>query len=185
MGGRKLGEILIHRLSYLKPGAARWPEKKYGAIWREAREEYKQAISDIPLTSQVEQIATLAKHVDIINYELDNKSNNVKDLQVLTNSLTETLESLKKVSVVEEQASANLSEPQLVAVLERLTLALDAPEQLAISSDTDGLVAVLEQLALALKSSGQKALGNGTEAPVQKAKVVSTESSANDSDSEN
>ena len=185
LGGRKLGEILIHRLSYLKPGAARWPEKKYGAIWREAREEYKQAISDIPLTSQVEQIATLAKHVDIINYELYNKSNNVKDLQVLTHLLTETLESLKKVSVVEEQASANLSEPQLVAVLERLTLALDAPEQLAISSDTDGLVAVLEQLALALKSSGQKALGNGTEAPVQEAKVVSTESSANDSGSEN
>ena len=131
LGGRKLGEILIHRLSYLKSGAARWPEKKYGAIWREAREEYKQAISDIPLTSQVEQIAMLAKHVDRINYELDNKSNNVKDLQVLTNSLTETLESLKKVSVVEEQAPANLSAPQLVAVLERLTLALDAPEQLA------------------------------------------------------
>ena len=133
LGVQKLRETLVHRLSYLKPGAARWPEKKYGAIWREAREEYKQAISDIPLTSQVEQIATLAKHVDIINYELYNKSNNVKDLQVLTNSLTETLESLKKVSVVEEQASANLSEPQLVAVLERLTLALDAPEQLAIS----------------------------------------------------
>ena len=64
-----------------------------------------------------------------------------------------------------------MSAPQLVAVLERLTLALDAPEQLAISSDTDGLVAVLEQLALALKSSGQKALGNGTEAPVQEAQV--------------
>ena len=185
LGGRKLGEILIHRLSYLKSGAARWPEKKYGAIWREAREEYKQAISDIPLTSQVEQIATLAKHVDRINYELDNKSNNVKDLQVLTNSLTETLESLKKVSVVEEQAPANLSAPQLVAVLERLTLALDAPEQLALSGDTDTLVRVLEQLTLALKTSGQKALGNGTEAPVQEAKVVSTESSANDSGSEN
>ena len=184
LGGRKLGEILIHRLSYLKPGAARWPEKKYGAIWREAREEYKQAISDIPLTSQVEQIAMLAKHVDRINYELDNKSNNVKDLQVLTNSLTETLESLKKVSVVEEQAPANLSAPQLVAVLERLTLALDAPEQLALSGDTDTLVRVLEQLTLALKTSGKpKALGAGAEGDVQEVEVVSTESGSSSGDS--
>ena len=166
MGGRKLGEILIHRLSYLKPGAGRWPEKKYGAIWREARESYKEAISDIPLTSQVEQVAMLAKHVDRLNYKLDNESNNVKDLQVLTNLLTGTLESLKKMSVIEEQAPANLSAPQLVAVLERLTLALDAPEQLAISGDMDALVPVLEQLTLALKASGQQALGDGTEASV-------------------
>ena len=52
---------------------------------------------------------------------------------MLTNSLTKTLESLQKLSAVEQQAPANLSAPQLVAVLERLTLALDAPEQLAIS----------------------------------------------------
>ena len=179
LGGRKLGEILIHRLSYLKPGAARWPEKKYGAIWREAREAYKEAISDIPLTSQVEQVATLAKHVDRLNDKLDNESNNVKDLQVLTNLLTGTLESLKKMSVIEEQAPANLSAPQLVAVLERLTLALDAPEQLAISGDTNALVPVLEQLTLALKAAREpKALGDGTEASVQEAEVVSTEGDA-------
>ena len=183
LGGKQLGEILIHRLSYLKPGAARWPEKKYGAIWREAREGYKQAISDIPLTSQVEQVATLAKHVERINNELDNKSNSVKDLQVLTNLLAETLENLKKVSVVEEQAPANLSAPQLVAVLERLTLALDAPEQLALSGDTDALVTVLEQLALALKASGQKALGGDTKASVQEAEVVSVEGGGSSSDS--
>ena len=33
---------------------------------------------------QVEQVAMLAKHVDRFNYKLDNKYNNVKDLQVLT-----------------------------------------------------------------------------------------------------
>lgn len=183
LSGRKLGEILIHRLSYLKPGAARWPEKKYGAIWREAREAYKQAISDIPFTSQVEQVATLAKHIERINRELDNESNSVKDLQVLTNLLVETLESLKKVSVVEEQAPANLSAPQLVAVLERLTLALDAPEQLALSGDTDALVSVLEQLAFALKASGQKALGGDTKAFMQEAEVVSVEGGGSSNDS--
>ncbi len=61
---------------------------------------------------------------------------------MLTNSLTKTLESLQKLSAVEQQAPANLSAPQLVAVLERLTLALDAPEQLALSGDTDTLVRV-------------------------------------------
>ena len=132
----------------------------------------------------MEQVATLAKHVDRLNYKLDNESNNVKDLQVLTNSLTETLESLKKVSVVEEQAPANLSAPQLVAVLERLTLALDTPEQLAIGSDTDALVSVLEQLAVALKASSKpKALGDGTEASVQEVEVVSTNGDEDSNDS--
>ncbi|MYG07305.1 hypothetical protein F4167_11950 [Candidatus Poribacteria bacterium] len=56
-----------------------------------------------------------------------------------------------------------------LAGLERLTLALDAPEQLALSGDTDTLVTVLEQLTLALKTSGQKALGEGTETSVQDA----------------
>ena len=78
LGRRKLGEILIHRLSYLKPGTARWPEKKYGALWREARDQHKHTISDIALTSPVEQVALLAKHADRINYVLDSENHNVK-----------------------------------------------------------------------------------------------------------
>ena len=61
-----------------------------------------------------------------------------------------------------------------IVVLERLTLALDAPEQLVLGGDTDTLVSVLEQLTLALKTSGQKALGEGPEASMQEAEVVST-----------
>lgn len=69
-----------------------------------------------------------------------------------------------------------LHHTQRVAVLERLTVALDAPEQLALSGDTDTLVSVLEQLAVALKVSGEpKALGEGTEAAGQEMEVVSTE----------
>ena len=184
LGAKILREILVHRLSYLKPGSARWPEKKYGSVWREAREQYKQEISDVALTSPVEQVALLAKHVSRINSKLDSKDHDVKDLQMLTNSLTKTLESLKKVSAVTEQDSTHLSAPQLVAVLERLTFALDAPEQLALSGDKDVLVAVLEQLALTLKTSGQpKALGEGTEVSGQDEKVVSTESSGSGGDS--
>ena len=86
---------------------------------------------------------------------------------------------------LEEQAPASLSAPQLVAVLERLTLALDAPEQLALSGNTDTLVSVLEQLTLALKTSGQKALGEGSEASVQDAAVDSTENGVNGSGRKN
>ena len=168
LGSKLLRDTLIHRLSYLKPGTARWPEKKYGSVWREARDAHKEMINDMPLTSPMEQAAMLVKHVNRLNYTLENDSYTVKDLQMLTNSLTKTIESLRKVSVIEDQAPASLSAPQLVAVLERLTLALDAPEQLALSGDTDALVTVLEQLTLALKTSGgPKALSESPETSVQ------------------
>lgn len=142
-------------------------------------------INDMPLTSPIEQAAMLVKHANRINYVLDNNDGTVKDLEMLTNSLTKTIESLRKVSVVEEQAPASLSAPQLVAVLERLTVALDAPEQLALSGDTDSLVSVLEQLTLALKTSGQQALGEGPETSVQDAEVVSTENGVSDGGTKN
>ena len=173
---KSLRKELVYRMAYLKPGTARWPEKKYGVVWREARDSYKQMMRDIPLTSPGEQVAVLAKHVDLINSKLENDDYDVKDFQMLTDSLMKTLERLQKVSAVETQVPANLSAPQLVAVLERLTLALDAPEQLAISGDTDTLVSVLEQLAGALKAPGKsKALGEGTEELVADAEVVSVE----------
>lgn len=172
---------LVHRMSYLKPGTARWPEKKYGVVWREARDSHRQIMRDIPLTSPGEQVAVLAKHIDRINYQLENNSHDVKDFQMLTDSLMKTAESLQKVSAVEAQVPANLSAPQLVAVLERLTLALDAPEELALSSDTDALASVLERLTGALKGSGRpKALGDGSEEVVE---VVSVEGGGDGSES--
>ena len=143
IGINRLREMLIHRLAYLKPGSARWPEKKYGSVWREAREQYKQVVSDIPFTSQVEQVALLAKNADRINEALEKGDYSVKDMQMLTNSLVKTVESLRKVSAIDEQPMpANLSAPpQLVGVLERLTLALRAPEQKAIGSEAKALPA--------------------------------------------
>ena len=162
MGGSALREMLVHRLAYLKPGSARWPEKKYGSVWREEREEYRQAVRDIPFTSQVEQVALLAKLAERINHELDRKVHSVKDLQMLTHSLAQTVESLRKLSVVDEQQiPVNLSAPQLVGVLERLTLALKVPEQQVIGGETAALVGVLERLTLALKAPEEQA--NGTE----------------------
>ena len=148
LGLQWLRDRLVHRMSYLKPGTARWPEKKYGDLWRETRAIHKQMVNDFPLTSSVEQAALLVKHVERINYKLENESHTVNNLQILTNSLTKAIESLQKVSAVESQASTDLSAPQLVAVLERLTLALDTPEQFALTGDTNRLAGVLEQLTV-------------------------------------
>ena len=146
LGLEYLRTILIHRLSYLKPGSARWPEAKYGAVWREARGEYRQQVSDIPFTSQVEQVALLAKNAERINRALDNEEHSVKEFQMLTNSLTKTLESLRKLSAVEQPMPVSLSGPQLVGVLERLTLALNAPEQLELGGEAKELVGSFGEL---------------------------------------
>ena len=158
MGLLKLREMLIPRLAYLKPGSARWPEKKYGTVWREEREAYKQEVRDIPFTSQVEQVALLARQANRINRALETGGHSVKDMQMLTNSLVKTVEGLRKVSAVDEPV--NLSAPQLIAVLERLTLALRAPEQKAIGGEAEELVGVLERLTLALRTPEHRSNGN-------------------------
>lgn len=156
IGEKELRELLLPRLAYLKPGTARWPEKKYGGLWREFRKAYIQELNGIPLTSPVEQMALLAKHVERLNSALDAKRYPVKDFQALTDSLVKTLERLEKLLAVERQM-ADLSVPEFMAVLERLTLALETPGQrIALSGDTDALIEGLERLTLVLKSSNRK-----------------------------
>ena len=164
IGIEGLRKELVVRLSYLKPGTVRWPEKKYGAVWREAREEFKQAISDIPLTSKVEHIALLSKQVERINRNLENQHHDLEGFQFLANMLTETLKSLRELTVVEEPVPTSMSAPQLVAFLQRVTLALGASGKIAIGGETAELVGVLEQLTLALKAPVQKTGGNGANA---------------------
>ena len=164
MGTSTLQRALVTRLAYLKPGTARWPERKYGALWREARQQHKRNIQDSPLTSPIEQSALLAKHVNYINETLHEKNHDVKDVQSLTDSLIKTVEVLQKFAAIEQQVvPPNDSRTQLVAVLERLTLALDTPEQFALGGDTETLVQVLERLTLALKASDHKAITDKTE----------------------
>lgn len=165
LGEPQLRAFLIPRLAYLKPGSARWPEAKYGATWREAREAHKQTLRDIRFTSQEEQAALLAKQVDRINSELERGGHSLAEMQLLTNILIKTVESLRKLSVVaDQQIPVNLSAPQLIGVLERLTLALKAPAQNTIGGETQELVGVLERLTLALKAPEQRADGNRAKA---------------------
>lgn len=145
MGSKLLKEALILRLAYLKPGTARWPEKKYGAVWHEAREAHKQAMQNIPLTSNVEQVALLAKHAERIERELEEKTHDAKEIQLLTNSLTETMATIRKLTPAETPVSASVSSPQLVGVLERLTLALKAPERQTSGDELDALPASVDR----------------------------------------
>ena len=186
---KELREILIHRLSYLKPDSPRWSEKKYGVVWREAREEYKEALRDIPLTSQTEQVALLAKHANRLDklieavWEVADSGNVIypKNMQLLFDSLTKTLLTLQKLSKVDEKqipvhlsAPLKLSAPQLVGVLERITLALKSPQQQIDGSEAEELVGVLERLTLALKVPAQQTEGNETKAlPPPEASSVS------------
>lgn len=155
VGFNNMRQALIHQLSYLKPGTTRWPEKKYGAVWREARKEYKREIGDVPLTSKAEQVRLLAEHAGRLRLQL-RMTLNPKEIKVLTSALNETVANLRKLFPDEPSITpANLSEPQLIAVLERLTVAFKAPEQMeAIDGQTKEMIGSLaKQLTLALESS--------------------------------
>lgn len=156
LGKKKLKDLLISRLAYLKPGTARWPEKKYGSVWREARELHTQEINNTPFSTPAERIALLASHAERVNYTLKSKQHSVNDLQSLTESLTRTLESLEKLSPADQQTSADLPTPQLASVLERFTIALEAFQQIAGNGDTNAIVEVVERLTLALQPPPQQ-----------------------------
>lgn len=164
IGEKKLKELLISRLAYLKPGTARWPEKKYGSVWREERQQYIQEINNTPFATPAERIALLANHAERVNHALNNKEHSVNDLQSLTQTLTKTLESLEKLSPADQQTSANLPTPQLASILERFTIALEAFQQIASTGDANAIVEVVERLTLALQPPLQQiAITNKTE----------------------
>ena len=156
LGEKKLKELLIPRLAYLKPGTARWPEKKYGSAWREERQQYIQEINNTPFSTPAERIALLASHAERVNHTLNNKEHSVNDLQSLTQSLTKTLESLEKLSPTDQKPSTNLPMPQLASILERFTIALEAFQQIAYSGDPNAIVEIMEKFTLAMQPPAQQ-----------------------------
>ena len=156
IGEKKLKELLISRLAYLKPGTARWPEKKYGSVWREERQQYIEEINNTPFSTPAERIALLANHAERVNHALNNKEHSVNDLLSLTQTLTKTLESLEKLAPADQKPSANLPTPQLASILERFTIALEAFQQIAYSGDANAIVKVMEKFTLAMQPSSQQ-----------------------------
>lgn len=164
LGVQELRDILIPRFAYLKPGTTRWPQKKYGAVWQEAREEYTHEINNVPFSSPVERAALLAKHAQRINTALDNNQYSATAFQALTQSLTKTLESLEKLSPREQPVQANIAPLQLAEILERLTVAVERLQQPTYAGDANALIEVLGRIAIASQSPPeQKAITGETE----------------------
>ncbi|MDE0185248.1 MAG: hypothetical protein OXP71_07290 [Candidatus Poribacteria bacterium] len=164
MGFKALREDLILRMSYLKPGTARWPQKKYGAVWREAREEHLQSISDIPLTSPVEHIAVLSQLAEQIIDKLGNARNDLGVFQMLLAMLHETLEKIREITGFEELSLTGLSAPDLLALSRIAKIMFAARDKKAIDGETAELIGDLERLRLALNAPEEKTDGNGTKA---------------------
>lgn len=70
-GYENIKNFLLMRMSYLKPTDPRWPHKKYGEYWKKERQQYKEAINDMPLTDIKEQIAALSEHYAMINTRIN------------------------------------------------------------------------------------------------------------------
>ena len=156
IGEKHLKQLLISRLAYLKPGTARWPEKKYGSIWREERQLYIQEINNTTFSTPAERIALLANHAERVNRILNNKEHSVEALRSLTQSLIKTVESLEKLSPTDQQAAMNVSTPQLPSVLERFTVALEAFQQIAYSGKPNAIVEIMEKFTLAMQPPSQQ-----------------------------
>ena len=146
------------KLACLKPGSPQWSEKEYGAIWDEERERHKKEMRNIPLISPTGQAALLAKHAERINDKLYSSACSPEDWQLLTDALVKTLEGLRKVSGVEQQASIDPSTPRLVQALEQLTLTLSGSNPYVMGGMMDQLVGVLERLILVLQSTQHEAV---------------------------
>ena len=140
---------LIHNLAYLKPTSSRFP-KKFQSVWDKARAEYKKAIKDIPLSSSVEQVATLAKDAELIDRMLDVNNPNLKNDTALKliNTKIKLVSTLNKMTTRNEiQTGTSALNPQVVAVIERLSVMIDTQDEQALT-----------ELINAITTHNQKAL---------------------------
>ena len=142
MNWQELRPELIHRFAYLKPGSGRWPEKKYGDVWRESRAAYQAELRDIPLSSTAEQVKVLSEHVQQVMGELT-KELPFKTYIPLMNTLVKLVNSLHKLT------GASRPHPKMPEVLIMLPtaeqLSLLPPEQRALLGDPDAFLSRLEQ----------------------------------------
>ena len=150
IGIKKMRRFLIPRLSYLKPGHPLWPENKYGDLWRHARSYKKNVTTDLPFTTANEQVGVLINHVARIQSAMENSEFSVKELSVLTNTLTKTLETIQKLTINEQQMM-DFSTDQLLVFLERITNTLGPSTETSEGSDVRLLVQALEKLVHVLK----------------------------------
>lgn len=89
-GYDKIKEYLLIRISYLKPTHPRWPHKKYGEHWRTERQQYLNAINDMPYSQIKEQIAALSEHYEQLHTQFK-QTENPNDIEKLHKCKIQTL----------------------------------------------------------------------------------------------
>lgn len=100
-GYDNIKNFLLMRISYLKPTDPRWPHKKYGEYWKKERQQYREAISDMPLIDIKEQIAGLSEHYAMINTRI-NESFETIDFERLHRCKLQTIAAINILSQTTE-----------------------------------------------------------------------------------
>ena len=149
LGEDRLVSLLVHRLSYLKPSSNRWPGAKYSDVWFEARKAYRetQRTLDLPYTSLEERLMVLSREVDRIVDMLETGGYTAKEYQTLLDTLHQLFDRLEATDTRSTPSIQLSSAPQLIGILERLTVALTSTEAVSGSVDIGEVVRELKALA--------------------------------------
>ncbi len=99
IGIQKLRRLLVQRLAYLKPGHPSWPEEKYGSLWREARSRKIEETTNLTLTNSAEQVSVLVDNVKQMQIALEKEDITARDIYLITNSITKTIQALNKITM--------------------------------------------------------------------------------------
>ncbi|MCG9126615.1 hypothetical protein JT359_03335 [Candidatus Poribacteria bacterium] len=102
LGIQKLRRLLVQRLAYLKPGHPRWPEEKFGELWRRIRDEKNKDSKDIPLSTTGEQVNILVENVRKMQTALEKEDITPREIYLISNSITKTIQTLNKIKLSEK-----------------------------------------------------------------------------------
>lgn len=155
IGYEALCDKLVHRFSYLRPGNPRFSEEKYGQVWRDAREQHKTQIQDMPLTSSVEQIALLCSDIQQTRDLLadEEREFSAKEYALLKTTLRQSLVSLQKLTRGETWTIVERLPPQLLTIIESVVVGLETRPQFVLTEQAEQqLVNVLGNILTDLQS---------------------------------
>ena len=120
---------------------------------RMRREQHKRALEDIPLSSRVELIALISKHIQKLDYALDHDRLPFREYQQSLNTLDRLVARIDKLSASPNEAGMAdiVNSLQLSAVLEILMIAIKTND--AFAQNRAELIAVLENLTIEIDTT--------------------------------
>lgn len=120
-GSQNVKKFLVSRLSYLKPSHPRWPQKKFGELWRSERENYIDTIKEIPLTHPQERLQKLSNHyadLEVLYKTAENATDKERYHKCMMRTLAgievmtrEPIHKPQPRSLTKEQSTIALSKP--------------------------------------------------------------------------